>query len=232
MARRNLIRRLTERDGEVLRWIGQGGVANLGQIARRFWSSRKVDTALDRLRQLAKTGYLAMHLCDPCTIGMPNSRWLFTLTEQGSLLFSPSERQSFYIGLPTLAEIRQQLLAQEAYLRLEAQMREQGGELVQWKSERALRAETLTAQRQAKRHKGPLVQAEIPDAQATVVTSSGELRILHIEVDGAYYGKMLWQKADSLAKAGYPVIWVCTEGRTGYIQERVGKYPNIQVLSL
>lgn len=241
MARRNPVGRLTERDLEVLRWVGQGGVASLGQIACRFWPGKRAQTALDRVRQLVKAGYLEIHVYDAGgTWGIgnednerdANNERVFTLTEGGSLLFSPSERQLFYIDLPSLAEVRQQILAQEAYIRLEAQLSEQGAELVGWKSERVIRAGTLTLYRRDRQQMHTPMQLDIPDAEATVRMAGGELQILCIEVDGAYYGKMLCQKAASLAKAGHPVIWVCTQARACCVQQAIAEYPNIQLLIL
>lgn len=227
MARRNAVGRLTERDREILRWTGQGGVATLDQIARRFWRGAQTQTTMDRLRQLVKGGYLATHLCDSRCPGGREQR-VFTLTQQGTMQFSPPERQHFYVGPPPPAEIRQQILAQEAYLRLETQAREQGAQLVGWKSERALRAELLRPVGRGE----ALLQVDIPDAEVVILTANGEHQILYVEVDGAYYGKMLWQKANGLAKAGHPVVWVCTLARANYIRRAVAEYPNIQVLSV
>lgn len=237
MARRSAVGWPTDRDRNILQWVGQGGVATLDQLARRFWPSKGVDAALNRLRQLVKAGYLETHVCDSWCPGGTERRGerVFALTQQGFMQFNPSERQHFYVGLPPPAEIGQQILAQEAYLRLEMQAREQGAQLVGWKSERALRAELLRSHHHMLRPGArgeDLLQRDIPDAEVVILTASGERQILYVEVDGAYYGKMLWQKAGGLAKSGHPVIWVCTLSRADYIRKAVAEYPNIQVLSL
>lgn len=228
MARREAIRRLTTRDCEILHWIGQGGVANLSQVARRFWPGKQVDTALDRLRQLVKAGYLRMDVCDAQALGGR----IFTLTKEGSLLFDPPLRESFYNGLLGVAEIGQQILAQEAYLNLEAWALERGSQLIEWKSERTLRAEFLRAQARSGRRKGVHTTGEIPDARAVFITTCGGREIVDIEIDGVYYGKMLCQKAEYLSKSGHQVVWVCTKARAGYIRRAVGGYPNIRVAVL
>jgi hypothetical protein len=232
VARRSPARRITERDREILRWTGQGGIASLSQLARRFWPCCAEETALDRLRQLVKADYLAMYVWDQGTGLSEYERRLFTLTERGFLLFSPAERLLFYTSPPSPAEVRQQLLAQEAYLELETQARSRGARLLGWKSERVLRGELRQRRHRAQPQGHPPLPRDIPDAEVTILTASGERQILYIEMDGAYYGKMLWQKADNLGKAGYQVLWVCTEARAKYIQEAVARYPNIRVLSL
>lgn len=226
MVRRGPASQLTVRDRDILYWVGSGGIASLEQLARRFWPAKRIVTAHDRLRQLVKSGYLEMHVCDARS---PGER-VFSLTQAGAQQLAPELQRHLYIGLPSIAELRQQLLAQEAYLKLDAQAREQGGQLVDWQSERQLRAEVLRTQRLLKHSGQPVFQAEIPDARAVIAFPHKQHEVLYIEMDGAYYGKILCQKAISFAASGQKVIWVCTEARVKYVQEAVANYPNIEAL--
>jgi hypothetical protein len=209
-------------------WIGQAGVASLDQLARRFWPGKRPGTASDRLRRLVQAGYLEMQVWD----GRQPGERIFALTHKGYMQLGSASREQLHVGFPAPAGITQQLLAQDAYLWLEAQVRERAGQLTSWKSERELRAEFLRAEHIARRSGKLTSSVEIPDAQATIMTAQGEEQILYIEIDGAYYGKMLWQKAKGLAKSGQQVLWVCTKARANYVRKAVAEYPNIQVLSI
>jgi hypothetical protein len=226
VVRRSGSLQLTTRDLDILRWIGQGGVASLDQVARRFWEGKQPETALTRLRQLVKGGYLEAHVCDALRPG----ELVFTLTQRGRLEFDPSWRERLQIGLPSAGEIRQQLLAQDAYLALEAWAREQGAELVSWSSEREMRASFHRTRRSSIRRSRQVTAHDIADAQAVVLTADGERLLLDIEIDGAYYGKMLKDKAARLGKSGRTVIWVCTQEREASIRRATNDYPNILVL--
>lgn len=229
MARRNPVGRLTERDREILRWTGQGGVATLDQLARRFWLGAQTQTTMDRLRQLVKAGYIEVHFCDARCSG----EQVFTLTEKGASLLEPALRKHLCTGLPPVAEIKQQLLAQDAYLKLVELTHEESSELVEWHPERQLRAGALRRYAKLRRGTLPLMSIEIPDAKAVVITRHGERETLYIEIDGAYYGKMLQHKASylaSLAGPGCRVIWVCTSDRVRQVQAVVAQYPSIEVL--
>jgi hypothetical protein len=226
MARRNAAGYLTRRDLHILHWVGLGGLASLDQLARRFWPSMQASAALDRLRQLVKGGYLAMHRCDEWTAG----ERVFCLTKRGAQQFEPWVREQLYCGLPPAGEIKQQLLAQEAYLRLEAQVHIEGGRIVEWLPERRLRASLMSARYRAKQSGARLSQVSIPDAQVEIVSAKGERQLFYVEIDGAYYGRMLRQKAYALQESGHRVVWVCTKGRAGYIGRAVAPYRNIEVL--
>ncbi len=226
---------MTARDRNILFWTGQAGIASLDQLARHFWAGKSKHTALDRLRQLVRAGYLEMHVCD---VRIPGET-VYTLSEKGYMQFGYAYRERLHIGLPAPAEIKQQLLAQEAYLMLEAQVSQQGGKLVEWKSERELRAEFRRAQVTVRHNRVRLSPSspelmmspvEIPDAQLVISTARGEHEILDIEIDGSYYGNMLWEKAARLGRSEHRIIWICTEQRAEYVQAAVANYPNITVL--
>lgn len=223
---------MTVRDRNILFWTGQAGIASLDQLARRFWAGKSEQTALDRLRQLVRAGYLEMHVCD---VRRPGET-VYTLSEKGYMQFGYAYRERLHIGLPVQAEIKQQLLAQEAYLKLDAQVRQEGGKLVEWKSERELRAESRRAQITARHNRvrlspSPLMSSmEIPDAQVVISTARGDNEILDIEIGGSYYGNMLWEKATRLGRSERQIIWVCTQQRAEYVQTAVASYPNILVL--
>ncbi len=59
---------LTERDTELLRWTGQGGVASLDQLWRKFWPEAKRQSCYDRLQLLRKAGLLDKEFIDIHTL--------------------------------------------------------------------------------------------------------------------------------------------------------------------
>jgi hypothetical protein len=227
MVRRYAAKQLTERDLCLMLWIGQAGVAAADQIHRHFWADRHAQTAQDRLAQLVKAGYLHMALCD---IRRQEGEWIYTLTTKGHQQFAPQERTHLRVGLPGPGELAQQLLAQEAYLHLAAEIHAQGGELVAWHAERDLRSAFRRAQRRADHQHTALPDWEIPDAQAIITTQNGNTLELDIEIDGQYYGQMLRQKAARFGAGGRPTLWVCTPARARIIQRVTQLYTNIRVL--
>lgn len=226
MVRSTATKRITARDEAIFRWIGGAGIASFDQLWRRYWPGRSEQTAMNRLRRLTKAGFLEMHMCDA---RRPGER-VFTLAEGCHWQVGSAHRAALHTGLPSPSEIRQQLLAQDAYLILEAQLHEQGGKLLEWRSERQLRAKLLRARHRARQDSESLAAMSIPDAQVDILSTTGERQTLYIEIDGAYYGKMLWQKAKYLAEPGHAVIWVCTQARADYVQQAVSAYPNISIL--
>ena len=136
------------------------------------------------------------------------------------------------MGLPSLAEIRQQLMAQDVRTVIEREIHESGGQVVEWQYERHLRAELRRKLARARGRVREQMPVDIPDARATICTATGSVELLDIEVDGAYYGKMLCQKAKCLSKSGRQVVWVCSAERAGYLQEALAGYPNIRVLAV
>ncbi len=221
-------KQLTARDIEILLWIGRAGVASLDQVARHFWAGRSEMTAMERMRRLVKAGYLEMHSCNMRT---PGER-VFALSEQGYMHFGSAQRERLQVGLPALPEMRQQLMAQDAYLALQARIIGEGRKLVDWWTERELRARLKRRGPTDMRREEARFPVEIPDAEAVIVNTHGEVEILYVEIDGAYYGKMLWQKASGLSKSGHQVVWVCTQARTERIRQAVAGFRNIQVLSI
>ncbi len=219
-------KQLTPRDTAILQWVGQAGIASLDQVARRFWSGRSLQTGLRRMRRLVRAGYLEMHFCNVRRPG----EVVFCMAEWGYRQFSSAQRERLQVGLPAPAEIAQQLLAQDAYIEIEAQVRREGGRLVGWRSERELRAEFVRSRSNPQQRERALSTMSIPDAQAMIITAHGEMEIIDIEVDGAYYGKMFWQKAKRLSESGHQVVWVCTQARASYVQKAVTDYPNIRIL--
>jgi len=126
---------VTERDKELMRFIGQGGVATLDQLHRRHWPNAQVQTARDRLSQLEKAGWIK---AQPVSAGGQGNEIAFTLTRKGAALFPRSEAERFYIGLPSLGELKQQLRGQDARIQLERYLAQRGERLLYWKSEREI----------------------------------------------------------------------------------------------
>lgn len=226
MTRRHAARRLTPRDLTVLHWIGQAGIAALDQVARFGWAGRRVYSVQDRLNQLVKAGYLQSTTCDARQPG----EQVYALTQAGWRLFTPQEREQLRIGLPAVKERKQQLLAQEAYLRLAAEARAAGGMLVAWRSERDLRGEVRRGQQATAHAPDSPVADEIADGQAVIATADGTTQEVDVEIDGQYYGRMLRQKAAAFGQGGRPTIWVCTANRARAVQQATRPYANIRVL--
>ena len=233
---------LTERDRQILQFVGQGGVARLDQLRRRHWPDAQEQTAHDRLDQLVKAGWLESQYCDQARDY--NSGLVFTLTDKGAAHFTAAERKRFIIGLPTDREIHQQLVGQDTRLVLEQRLAERGQRLLQWKSERELRSEFYSDQARYNRKHGRAWNTPAPrytgrpraddlyDAQALIEGSDGQERQLGIEIDGQYYGKMLAAKIASFtARPDQPIIWATTSRlRAERIAQATADFSHIEVL--
>ncbi|MBN9392884.1 MAG: hypothetical protein J0I20_32935 [Chloroflexi bacterium] len=220
---------LTERDMELLRWTGQGGVAALDQLWRKFWPGAKIQSCYDRLQLLRKAGLLGKSFID---IHMLSAVPAYFLTQKGAELFPREEYERFIVGLPHYNELWQQLLGQEGRLGLERQLEQEGAKLLDWLNERELRS--IARRNQPARQAGELVparKAEIADAQAVIRTKTGEVQRLNIECDGSYYGVMLHKKIMEFADTDEPTLWiVCGKARGKRIKAETEKYPNITVM--
>jgi DNA-binding PadR family transcriptional regulator len=228
MARRQAARRLTDRDYAILRWIGQAGIAAEEQLQRRFWTGRSRETAQGRLTQLVKAGYLEQTTCD----ARGQEEVVYALTRQGHRQFAVAERALLQVGLPPLKARQQQLLAQEAYIRLDAEARAAGGRVHEWRSERVLRSEFRRAQQAAIRWGQPPPTWEIADGQVVIVTADGLIQEIDIEIDGQYYGRMLRSKAARFGAGGRPTLWVCTANRVHAVSAAIEPYSNIRILAV
>jgi hypothetical protein len=227
MARQYAARRLTKRDLAILEWIGRSGIAGEQQIMRRFWPDSRAETARDRLRQLVKAGLLTAHVCD---VRRPGED-VYSLTGQGRRHFDPCERSRLQVGLPTVGEIRQQMIAQDAYLYLEEQARAHGEHLADWRAERELRADFRRTQAAAAREGQVIPDWEIADAQAVIAGADGARQTLDVEIDGQYYGRMLRQKVERCGAGGRPTLWVCaSQRRAAAVQRIAAPYGNIRVV--
>jgi DNA-binding PadR family transcriptional regulator len=218
---------LTERDLLVLKFVGKGGIASLSQLNAKFWPGAKERTCYERLHKLKKSGFLKTEVT---TVRNKKGELIFLITPNGSNLFSQSIKDQFFNNITT-SEVKQQLLAQEAIIKLEKEWAEQGKELVNWKHERELRSEMKQKQGKFKKVTTNQPQVEVADAQATIRdNTTGEIYEVEIEVDGAYYGKMLKGKIDRFAASNKPAIWVTTPDRAEMIANRISSHPNIQLL--
>lgn len=227
---------LTSRDREVLRFIGQGGIATLDQLHRHFWPGAKLQTCQARLTQLRRVGWLAQERLDLRQRGA----LAFTLTRAGAEQFSRGEYQRFMIGRPAQAELKQQLLLQEARIILEREFKEQGQRMVDWKSERELRQEQQrklhqdnhSSFRKGHREKGfrSKTKEDIADALITVADQEGKEYQLELEADGAYFGQMLRNKVKALQHNPHPVIWITTPQRAERIKQEIENYDNLRLM--
>ncbi len=226
MARRQAAGLLTDRDYALLRWVGQAGIAAEEQLQRRFWAERSLETTQDRLAQLVKAGYLKQTTCD----ARGYEEVVYALTRRGRQQFAAAEREPLQVGLPPLKARYQQLLAQEAYLCIEAEAHAAGGTLHQWRGERELRRDFVRAQHAAIRSRQPLPTGEIADGQVVLVGADGLLEEIDVEIDGQYYGQMLRDKAARFGAGGRPTLWVCQANRVRTVGAAIAPYSNIRLL--
>jgi len=113
---------LMERDLEVLKFIGKGGLASESQIHTKYWSGAKEQTCRERLEKLQKAGLLKTQLI---TTLNPKGELIFTLEPAAYKLFSRAIQDRFFNNV-TNSEVKQQLLAQEALLKQEQEWAAQG----------------------------------------------------------------------------------------------------------
>lgn len=229
MAHRFAARQLTARDRELLRWIGQAGIAGEGQIHRRYWAGKRLGTAQDRLLQLRKAGLVEQQRCDVARPG----ETVYTLTRKGRLLFERAERPRLHVGLPAPQEIKQQLVAQDAYIRIAAEVQAAGGTWGDWRGERELRREFRLAQQAATATGHPAPTWEIADAQAVWTDAAGTACVTDIEIDGQYYGKMLARKLARFGTSGRPTVWICDNPRrAANVTRAAAAWPTIRVITV
>ena len=200
---------LTDRDREILRFVGRNGVAALGQIHDRYWHSAKERTALERLQQLVNAGYLVR---DQTEARREVGETIYGLTKKGATQFDKMEVRQLTLGLPSLGEMKQQLYMQDTFTRLEKVLEARGAKLVEWLSERALRGaqrrEQIALKGRAEGSRSPLNYEDIADGQAIIQEADGSMGVINIEVDGAYYGRMLEKKLSDMGRSGHPTLWV------------------------
>lgn len=211
---------VTPRDLEIMRLLGTDGVSSFKVIHERFWPGAKERTCRERLTQLEKAGFIESHYVD--TRGAKNEL-VFSLTRKGARdNFSPVERRFMITKLPAYNEIHQQLMAQQARFRLHQQLKKHGLELSGWLNERQLHSQARLKQRPGTRAWGRI--GGIADAQAEIMNpATGEIENRNIEVDGAYYGKVLRQKIAGIARAGIYTTWVTTPNRANRIHREISE---------
>ena len=228
---------LTDRDREILRFIGRNGVAALGQIHDRYWHTAKERTALERLQQLVNAGLLVRDQTDCRNLG--KSETIYGLTRKGANELGYMSAARLMVGLPNHGEMKQQLYMQDAFSRLEKDLEARGAVLVEWRNERELRGEQRREQIRLKGRaagsRSRLNFEDIADGQAVIQEADGQLTTLDIEADGAYYGRMLTNKLADLGRSGRPTLWVTTgAGRAARIEREVEEagIDNIEVWQL
>lgn len=228
-------RQLTDRDQQIMLRIGEGGLLTFNQIKNLYWPEAKDQTAIDRLTQLVKAGYLLdyQRRLDPRP-GQPPTP-VYTLTKKGAASFEKLVQQRLSVGLPAAHEIKQQVLAQEARIKLEQQLAERGAKLLQWRNEHELRGDAIRQKMKNKRALGFGKLADIADAAATIQEADGTTQQLDIEIDGQYYGQMLKDKISKFGRGGKPVLWVSpSAARAERIQTEANQAgaENITVMAL
>ncbi len=71
---------------------------------------------------------------------------------------------------------------------------------------------------------------EISDGQGVLEHPDGHQTTFEVEIDGAYYGRMLRDKVAGLARSGKPVLYVTTAGRAATIRQAIASHTNISLL--
>jgi hypothetical protein len=211
---------ITERDRQILEFVGRNGVAAIGQLHSRYWTNAKERTAQERLQQLVNAGYLLRDSTDTRQPG----EIIYGLTRKGAGEFGRLEARRLTVGLPNRGEMKQQLQMQDTYTRLEKDLAGRGAKLVDWRNERELRGEQRREQIRTKGRsagsRSRLNFEDIADGQAVIEQADGTLTQLDIEADGQYYGQMLKNKLTQLSRSARPTIWVTTGKRRAARIER------------
>lgn len=229
MAGKRAARQITARDEALLRRIGQAGIAGEAQLHRDYWAGAQLRTAQDRLTQLSKAGYIERQVCDVRRPG----EVVYTLTRKGRLLFDQAERPRLHVGLPAAHELKQQLIAQDAYSQVAAEIAAAGGTWGDWRGERDLRSEFRREQQAAAQAGSPAPTREIADAEAVWTDAAGTPHTLDVEIDGQYYGKMLRQKLARFGESGRPTLWVCASPkRAANVTAAAAQWPTIRVITV
>lgn len=200
--------------------LGTDGVSSFKVIHERFWPGAKERTCRERLTQLEKAGWIESLFVDTRN---HQDELVFTLTGKGAREhFNQIEREFMITKLPAYNEISQQLMAQAARFRLQDRLKERGLKLAGWLNERQLRSQARLKRKPGTRAWGAL--GGIADAQAVIMNpATGEIDNQNIEVDGAYYGKMLRGKIGAIGRAGISTIWVTTPQRAGHIKSEIDR---------
>lgn len=218
---------LTVRDLSVLRQVGSSRIATLEQLARWFWPDATITSARSRLRSLAEVGYL-------------ESKWsyrnrqpvlAYTLTAAGYMQLPVVIRPRVRVGWPSMGELTQQLLANDALFTIERKLKARGAQLIDWRSVYELRAEYASTASHTWRDGGNPHRDNIADAEMHIETLAGR-QVWDVEIDGCYYGQMLDGKAKAMAKSGKPTLWVCEQSRAARVRRATEPYKNIQLLVL
>lgn len=214
---------------EILEFIGTDGIASLENLHNKFWPYGSTQTCRKYLSQLEKADYLKSYFIHVFKPG----QLVFTLTAKGAReYFGQTARKNLMIGLPANIEIKQQLMAQQARIRLEGQLSAEGKQIIEWQNERQLRRETV---RKIKSGVSTLsALSEIADARMTVNGEDGRTYRQEIEIDGEYYGQMLKTKLEGYGRKDILVLWVTTLKRAARIRDEISKAgaTNISLLLL
>ena len=114
---------------------------------------------------MEKAGWIQPGRTDACKRG----ELVFFLTDKGRELFTPAERQRFMQA--RASEYKQQLILQEARLRLKRQLEEHGGggEIIEWRNEHELKSLWKRAQNAGQKYEVD----ELADAECVIRTADG-----------------------------------------------------------
>ena len=242
---------LTDRDLELLKVVGENGLALLEQLWLMYWqpTGGKLRTCRERLARLEHANYLSRHFLG--VRGRRRGEIAFSLTAQGRDVL-PTLLHSYYqVGLPSSHELRQQIMALDARIVLARLLAKEGKTIVQWLSERVVRSQVMSARLSegggwSEDHKIDLHPGEIPDARLLLALSTAKAPApaadedegdedyerwvqqheeLDLELDGQYTGVALGEKLEALSKLKNSVIYVYyhQHGRTARLEAALSR---------
>ncbi len=200
----------TERDRDLIRFLGEHGCATTAQIAQLYWPGRKVRTCAERLDLLVKAGFL--HTTSVYSRGMEEQ--VYWIQQKGSRIFEKDVRDRFQLGKPAETEIAHILGTNDILYKMN-----QKGAVKQFTNEHVLKSNKIRS--------GDEFQVGDAEVQYEV---NGKTYTFTIEVDnGHYHGKQLHQKIQDFGTSGKPTLWVVyTKQRLSRLKELCHGYSNIR----
>jgi hypothetical protein len=208
----------TDRDREILSYIGKYGCANAKQIHEVVFSKRTLGRAKDRLSQLVSGGYLHSEVTD----ARGKRERIYWIERKG--LMELEERETAQRGRPPEKEIAHTLGMVDVCNAIEKHHK-----IESFTHEHALKSLKIREMLSFTDNS----EMQIGDGLISIAPNNdGYLRggEYMIEIDGDYWGKKLSHKIQSLKASNMRVLYVCfTDARYGYVQSRAGA-ENIRVV--
>lgn len=211
----------TQRDLEIIRFLGKYGCANASQIHASFFEGRTLGRAKNRLDELVKGGFLHSSLTD----ARGKTERIYWIERKGSMQFEEDVRAIFEKGRPPEKEIAHLLKTVDVMQRLE-----RNHTISEFMHEHKLKS--LKAKEAFGIGGGDM---QIGDALISIAKSGSRLSAgtYMIEIDGDYYGKKAAHKVKSLGACGMSVLFVCfSTSRYEYMKPRAELASNIMLMHI